>query len=88
MKIIKIENCKECNHLVGQGIWEFDRYASTSTNSSSKYSGKDKYYCRLKKRKNYLGKFIGIAYENCVSIAIPSWCPLEDYKEADHETLI
>ena len=43
-----------------------------------------KYYSRSEK-----GIFVGCNFEplNIIkkSLIIPSWCPLEDYKEADHE---
>ena len=54
MKIIKIENCRECI-----------------------YSKKDYYYY-------YCYDFVKAKRIDDIS-TIPSWCPLEDYKETDHE---
>lgn len=84
MKILKIDNCTKCNPI-GKGVWKEDLYAGTTTESNKIYTGKDKWYCRNKKVKygGYLGcKYITTAVENCNFITIPSWCPLEDYKEA------
>jgi len=80
MKIIKVNNCGDCNHSFSLGIFELDKNAPTSDEPNKIYTGKDKYYCNLKWDKNGDPTFIAIGNEFDEDIIIPDWCPLKDYK--------
>ena len=77
MKILKVKSCGSCPYI----------YASLveSTNPKTTYT----YWCEFGK---YIKKNGGTIRTNAVPKylrtnlnKIPLWCPLEDYKETDHE---
>ena len=79
-KILIVEKCDECRNrvLIEETSWNGAKMTKiTEAQCNQVYSKKDKSEARFP--CGYYGLIIK-TYPD-----IPKWCPLEDYKEADHE---